>query len=68
MRLLPGQAGRLLQVASETTALLREVKRDLNEGKDTISNAKNMFEGLNRTSTLFLEIYFRTKRMGNSGI
>lgn len=67
MRLLPGQAGRLLQVASETTALLREVKRDLNEGKDTISNAKNMFEGLNRTSTLFLEIYFRTKLMGNSG-
>jgi len=68
MRLLPGQAGRLLQVASETTALLREVKRDLKSGIDTLYKAKDLFERLNRTSALFLEIYFRTKRMGDSRI
>ncbi|MCF8144501.1 MAG: hypothetical protein K9N21_11340 [Deltaproteobacteria bacterium] len=68
MRLLPGQAGRLIASASETTALLREMKRSLKQGTDTIFPARTLFERLNRTSTLFLEIYFRTKLMGNSGI
>jgi len=68
MRLLPGQAGRLIASASETTALLREMKRSLKQGTDTIFPARTLFERLNRTSTLFLEIYFRTKLMENSGI
>jgi glutamine amidotransferase-like uncharacterized protein len=59
--LLPGQAMQLLQAASEATRLLRQVKMDTRRGKDTLHTARNMFEALNRTSTLFLEIYFRTK-------
>jgi len=67
LSLLPGQAGRLLQAAAETTALLREMKRDLKRGTDALQKAKDLFDGLHRFSTLFLEIYFRTKRMGDSG-
>ena len=63
--LLPGQADQLLQVASTTTTLLREVKRDLKKGRDTLNKAVDMFKRLNQTSTLFLDIYFRTKLMGD---
>lgn len=65
MRLLPGQAGRLTASATETTALLREMKRSLKQGTDTFFPAKILFQRLNRTSALFLEIYFRTKLMGD---
>jgi hypothetical protein len=63
--LLPGQADQLLQVASTTTTLLREVKRDLKKGMDTLDTAIDMFTQLNQAATLFLDIYFRTKLMGN---
>ncbi len=59
--LLPGQDVRLLEDALETTRLLREVQRGIKMGKDTLHTARRMFEALNRSSTLFLEIYFRTK-------
>jgi len=59
--LLPGQDIRLLQNASDTTAFLREVKRGIKTETDTLFTARKMFEALNRTATLFLEIYFRTR-------
>lgn len=59
--LLPGQASRLLQAASKTTRLLRKIKGDTNRGVDTLPAARNMFETLNLLSTLFLDIYFRTR-------
>jgi glutamine amidotransferase-like uncharacterized protein len=63
--LLPGQADQLLQVVSTTTTLLREVKRDLKRGMDTLNMAIEMFKRLNQASTLFLDIYFRTKLIGD---
>ncbi len=59
--LLKGQDARLLQYASETTTLLRELQRGVKRERDTVHTARRVFESLNRTSTLFLEIYFRTK-------
>jgi len=59
--LLPGQDELLLQHAVEMTTVLREVKRGVRKGVNTLHAAKKMFETLNRTATLFLEIYFRTK-------
>jgi glutamine amidotransferase-like uncharacterized protein len=59
--LLPGQDKQLLQHVVEMTTVLREVKKGVKKGIDTLRAANKMFEGLNRTATLFLEIYFRTK-------
>jgi len=59
--LLPGQGEVLLQHAGEVTTVLREVKRGIKQGVETVRLAKKMFEGLNRTATLFLEFYFKTK-------
>jgi len=62
--ILPDEASRLLQGASDIAGFLRSLKRDLKEGTDTLSKAKSLFPALNRTAALFLEIYFRTKRAG----
>ena len=59
--LLKGQDARLLQHASETTTLLRDLQRGVKRERDTVHTARRVFKSLNHTSTLFLEIYFRTK-------
>jgi len=58
----PGEASRLLQGASDITGLLRSLKRDLEAGADTLHKARRLFPALNEIASLFLEIYFRTRR------
>lgn len=59
--LVPGKDALMVQYASETTTLLREMRRGINQGQDTLPLAKKVFKLLNRTSTLFLDIYFRAR-------
>jgi biotin protein ligase-like protein len=61
MCVLPGQDALMIECGKETTALLRSVRRGINEGADTLQTAKKMFPVLKRTCTLFLDTYFRTK-------
>jgi len=62
MVIKPGQYDQLMRHAMETTAVLRQAKRGIKDGLDTVQLAKRMFAELNRVATLFLEIYFRTQR------
>jgi glutamine amidotransferase-like uncharacterized protein len=61
LEILRGEGESILQGASEVTLLLRDVKRGIDAGIDTIGWAKRVFELLNRNCTTFLEMYFRTK-------
>jgi len=58
---LRGEGESILQGSSEVTLLLRDVKRGIDAGIDTLGWAKRVFELLNRNCTTFLEMYFRTK-------
>lgn len=61
LSILPGKDSLMIQHASETTALLREIRKGINDGIDTLDIAKQMFNVLNKTCTFFLDMYFRTK-------
>ncbi|NQT55725.1 MAG: hypothetical protein HQ551_05815 [Desulfobacteraceae bacterium] len=56
-----GNDALLIQHASEITSLLREIKRHNNKGIDTLNIAKKLFKILNKTCSLFLDMYFRSK-------
>ena len=56
-----GQDGLLVQKALRITESLRKIKRGWDNKKDTLETARALFGFLNRTSALFLEIYFRNK-------
>jgi len=62
LTLVPGQAAQWTEAASSTTRRLRQLKRHMDKGIDTLPDAKAAFESLNRISTLFLDMYFRTLR------
>ena len=64
IRLIEGRDTLMVRHASDTTAILREIKKGINLGNDTLPLAKKVFRVLNRTSTLFLDIYFRARRCG----
>ncbi len=70
LSILPGKDSLMIQHASETTALLRRIKRGTREGIDTLDLAKQMFNVLNKTCTFFLDMYFRTKmsHFGDAGM
>jgi hypothetical protein len=56
-----GQDGLSIQTALRITESLREIKRGWDSKKDTLETARALFGFLNKTSALFLEIYFRSK-------
>jgi hypothetical protein len=58
----PGQDGLLVQTALHITENIRKIKRGWDRQADTLEPARALFGFLNRTSALFLEIYFRSKR------
>ena len=57
----PGNEGLLIEHMSKITSLLRDMKRSIDEGTDTLQAAKKVFRVLNKTCNLFLEMYFMTK-------
>ena len=61
IEMLRGQDDLIVQSASEATSLLREVKMGIDAGINTVNTAKKVFEVLNKSCTVFLEMYFRTK-------
>ena len=56
-----GQEGLLVQKALRVTQNIRQIKKGWDRQTDTLETAKTLFGLLNRTSALFLEIYFRSK-------
>ncbi len=46
--------------ASDITSMLRRIKRDASEGKDTTPSAEKLFGRLITLAAAFLNIYFRT--------
>ncbi len=56
-----GQGDLLIRTAQFITESLRKIKRGWDNQNDTLENARALFGFLNRTSALFLEIYFRSK-------
>ena len=63
-RLIPmreGQDDLLIQTALQVTKNIRQIKKGWDRKADTLKTATLLFSLLNKTSALFLEIYFRTK-------
>ena len=56
-----GQDDLLVRTALHITESLRNIKRGWDTKSDTLETARALFGFLNRTSALFLEIYFRSK-------
>jgi hypothetical protein len=61
IEVLPGKDALIVQSASEVRVLLRELRRDIDAGINTLNRAKRVFEVLNRACSIFLEMYFMTK-------
>ena len=59
--LSPGREVLLLENLSRITALLRDIRRGVDQGLDTGGHAKALFPILNEACGLFLEIYFQTR-------
>jgi len=55
-----GNEKSILKYASDITAILRGIKKNINKGIDTLDLAEQLFGKLNTLSTMFLDIYFRT--------
>jgi glutamine amidotransferase-like uncharacterized protein len=56
-----GQSDLLLQTALHVTQHIRMIKKGWDQKEDTLHTATILFDLLNKTSALFLEIYFRSK-------
>ena len=56
-----GEEDRLVQAALHVTENIRQIKKGWDQKIDTLATATALFNLLNKTSTLFLEIYFRGK-------
>ena len=59
--MLAGKDALIVQCVSEVSRLLRDLRRDIDEGINTLNRAKRMFQVLNRACSVFLEMYFMTK-------
>jgi glutamine amidotransferase-like uncharacterized protein len=51
----------IVECASDTTILLREIKKDIGKRVDTVGLATQLFSNLSMLSSVFLDTYFRTK-------
>ena len=60
LRIKNGEHEKILKLASDTTFLLRKIKKDVEKGSDTVNLAKEIFNNLKSMSVIFLDIYFRT--------
>ncbi len=56
-----GEEDRLVQAALHVTENIRQIKKGWDRKIDTLATATALFTLLNKTSALFLEIYFRGK-------
>lgn len=56
----PGQDVEVVTQTSNLTSLVRDIKRGLDQGTNTLETARTLFLELRRNCTLFLHIYFRT--------
>jgi glutamine amidotransferase-like uncharacterized protein len=56
-----GEADLLLQTSLLVTTNIRQIKKGWDQKTDTLETATTLFKLLNKTSALFLEIYFRSK-------
>jgi glutamine amidotransferase-like uncharacterized protein len=56
-----GEEDRLVQAALHVTENIRQIKKGWDRKIDTLATATALFNLLNKTSALFLEIYFRGK-------
>lgn len=56
-----GQDDLLVQTALHVTKSIRQIKKGWDRKADTLKTATLLFSLLNKTSALFLEIYFRSK-------
>jgi len=55
-----GGADRMVSVARQVTALIRDIKTGIDHGQDTQGLAATLFERLHVLSTHFLDFYFQT--------
>ncbi|MGD1999600.1 MAG: hypothetical protein PVJ00_03465, partial [Desulfobacterales bacterium] len=60
-----GSPAELLAYATETTALLRLMKNELNEKRDTLCIARRLFALLRSYTVAFLRLYFLTVSESN---
>ena len=60
LRMEDEEKDNIFTYASQTTSLLREMKKESDKGHDTNHLARAMFENLKMLSALFLGIYFKT--------
>ncbi|MDZ7695522.1 MAG: BPL-N domain-containing protein [Deltaproteobacteria bacterium] len=58
--LTPGQDAAIIRQAAMVTTRIREMKRGLDRGMDTLERADVLFTDLRQSCTLFLDVYFRT--------
>lgn len=56
-----GEENLLLQTSLLVTTNIRQIKKGWDQKTDTLDTATTLFNILNKTSALFLEIYFRSK-------
>ena len=56
-----GRKDQLVETVLQVTQNIRQIKKEWDQKKDTLPAATALFSLLNKTSTLFLEIYFRNK-------
>jgi hypothetical protein len=55
-----GEDSQIVDYASDTTILLRKIRKDAVKGLDTLHLAQQIFKNLNIMTTKFMTIYFRT--------
>jgi len=58
-----GEDSLLIDQASDTTILIRKIRKQVVKGVDTLHLARQIFKNLNIMTTKFLNIYFRTFNM-----
>jgi len=54
-------AEKMVECAFDTTFLLRKIRKKVGMGIDTLGLAERLFNNLNMLSTMFLDMYFKTK-------
>ena len=55
-----GEDSQIIDYASDTTILLRKIRKEAAKGLDTLHLARQIFKNLNIMTTKFLTMYFRT--------
>ncbi len=59
IRIQQGMAERIVHYAKDTTALLREMKHQVDQKHETVASATVVFDLLHKLSTAFFNLYFR---------